>query len=230
MKDFLKNRQHSRSEGLIVDLNERLFYYLGKISLFTLLRRNRKIKDMHNFVDSWVISNILLSIIMSYLIVKFINNKVILSLAFFYAFLRVFEIIVYQINVNLFDRYRSKLRNKDYRIKSPTRTVILLLYNYIEIIFWYVIMIVAILKLSNCKDISRYKYYIESSFLCLTTLNYELVASMAKSQYQVLSSIAILEVVSGLVMTIISLANFIGKLPSEYRKEFNKKITKKRNS
>lgn len=219
MKTFFDNRKNPRSEGLVVDLNERLFFYLGKISFFSIIRKNKKIKDMHNFVDFWVIGNLIISIILSFLVVKFFNRKLILLLSFSYAAIRVFEIVIYQVNVNLFDLYRSKLKNQDYKIKSPTRTVVLLLHNYIEIVFWYTIMIVSIVKLSNCQIVESYKFYIQSSFLCLTTFNHDLVANISNTQYSLLSRIAIFEVVSGLIMTIISLANFIGKLPNEYKNE-----------
>lgn len=222
MKVFKKNQKNPESEGLVVDLTERVFFYLSKVSLFNILRKNKRIKDMHNFVDLWVIGNLLFSIVLSYIVVNKFENKILLFGSFFYAALRIFEIVIYQINVNLFDVYRSKLKNKDYSIKSPTRTVILLLHNYIEIIFWYSIMIVTILKLSNYSLIEGYSFYIKSSFLCLTTFNHDLVANISNSQYWVLSNIAIFEVASGLIMTVISLANFIGRLPKEYNKKTSK--------
>ncbi|WP_207902133.1 hypothetical protein [Tissierella praeacuta] len=122
----------------------------------------------------------------------------------------------------MFDLYRNELKNESYKIKSPIRTVVLLLHNYIEIIFWYAIMISSIVKLSNCQVVENYIFYIQSSFLCLTTFNHDLVANISNKQYSLLSSIAIFEVISGLVMTIISLASFIGKIPNQHNKEVKK--------
>jgi hypothetical protein len=233
MKQFIENHKNPESEGLVVDLTERIFFYLGKVSVFEAIRNNKfikekVIKDMHNFVDLWVIGNLLSSILLSYLVINKFEKKTVLFISFAYSSLRIFEIVIYQINVNLFGVYRNKLKNKNYSVKSTTRTVILLLHNYIEIIFWYSIMIVTILKLSGYSVVEGYSFYIQSSFLCLTTFNHDLVTNISNTQYPLLSSIAVFEVVSGLVMTIISLANFIGKLPNEYNKKPMRVIVKNR--
>lgn len=52
-----------------------------------------------------------------------------------YGLLRVFEIIIYQINVLFFHPYKFHKAGNEYKIKSPTRIVILLLHNYVEVMF-----------------------------------------------------------------------------------------------
>ena len=60
------------------------------------------------------------------------------GLVFFmiYAVERCFEILVYQINVLLFAPYRDSKAGKEYKIKSPTRMIVLLLHNVFEFVIW----------------------------------------------------------------------------------------------
>jgi len=172
--------------------------------------------------------HLVISIAGSLLVVTSVNNSAILYLALLYSCLRVFEIVVYQINVMLFHPYRAKVKKIKYvskapptldnrvmyRIKSPLRMIILLIHNYLELIFWYVIMTVSLLKLSGNENILSWRQYVESSFYCIATFNTEMLKDICIHNHSIFSRIAFIEIISGLIMTIISLAKFIGVLPN----------------
>lgn len=209
-------------DGFIIDFWEKIFGFLGKISVFNLIRfiRNKKgKKNSYTFVDGWVLGNLVASITLSFVSLYFIKNKVVAFIIFTYAALRTFEIIIYQMNVLLFDPYRAKKRGKRYSIKSPLRMIISLLQNYVEIMFWYSTMIITILILTNTQIDYSWRYIIKSSFFCISTFDYNTVIQISEGQFEILSEIASFEVLSGLIMTVISLARFIGLLPDVTIKE-----------
>jgi len=54
-----------------------------------------------------------------------------------YAGIRVFEVVIYQVNVLLFDPYRAEKRGAKYDLGGYRRIVICLIHNYLEILFWF---------------------------------------------------------------------------------------------
>jgi hypothetical protein len=125
---------------------------------------------------------------------------------------RIFEIVVYQINVMLFDPYRALKAGRRYAIKSPTRLVLLLIHNYVEIIFWFTTTVITFLSIDGMLT-SSWTYYLQMNFICITTFDTsEMLHNLEKENVFVLS--AFLESVVGFLMTVISLARVIGLLPS----------------
>ena len=57
-----------------------------------------------------------------------------------YCTIRIFEVVIYQINVFLFDAYRLYKAGEVYKLRGYRRIVILLIHNYIELIFWFAII------------------------------------------------------------------------------------------
>ena len=164
----------------------------------------------YQFVEKWVIFNLLLVIFGSFITYKFKIStfSIILSI---YGLLRVFEIIIYQINVMLFDPYRANLKGKVYKIKSPTRIVVLLFHNYVEIIFWYSVFHLTTSLLLNISFDYSWGHFIKSSVLCFTTFDVQHHTGVSISK--LISRLAFWEVITGIIMTLISLARFIGMLP-----------------
>lgn len=205
----VKNKIRVYDDGVIIKFWEYIFRILGKISIFNCVRLFKK-KITYQFVEKWVMFNLFLAILSSLTIylLKFKAVSIILSV---YGLLRVFEIIIYQINVLLFDPYRANVKGKIYKIKSPTRIVILLLHNYIEIIFWYSVFYLTTILFLNFNFEYNWSYYLRSSVLCFTTFDSSIFKGI--SIPRILSTIAFWEVISGIIMTLISLARFIGMLP-----------------
>jgi predicted component of viral defense system (DUF524 family) len=128
---------------------------------------------------------------------------------FFYGILRVFEILVYQINVLLFDDYKAKKQKKEYAIKSYRRTVILLLNNFLEIIIWY--------AASYGFLSSQFSNIGTESISKLIYTSFSVMTGFGNASIEPISSVGLYAIwaqsFAGLFMTIMSLARFIGLLP-----------------
>lgn len=126
-------------KSISVEFWNSIFLALRCISVFWLIQKFTKNKNTnwwYNFVDIWVLSNLFLSIVSVFLI-KLLNIEIFSFALICYGFLRVFEIIIYQINVLLFDEYRCKIQGKDYKIRGYRRMIINLFSNFVEITFWF---------------------------------------------------------------------------------------------
>lgn len=220
-----------QKDGFLIEFWEKVFGFLSKISVFYIIRKILKnIEKPYSFVEKWVLGNLIFSIICSLIAHNGKNIKIgILIIVAIYSFARIFEIIVYQINVLLFDKYRYEKERKScrvksitskhrcekkgkiYKVKSITRMVILLMHNYIEIVFWYasLFMIIIVFNKENPIDFS-WAHYIKGSILCVTTYNNEIIIS---ERYGYLANAAFFATISGFIMTVISIARFIGLLP-----------------
>ena len=208
------NNYENKDEGFLVELANWIFGTLEKISIFNLIRKLKN-DTSHKFVDLWVIGNLAAAIISSIFVYNLsIENKFIIYIILLYSFLRVFEVIIYQINVLLFHPYRRKKAGKEYKIKSVTRMVIALLNNYVEIMFWYSTMVISIIIL-NEGNVYKLPWtsYIKSNVLCIATLDANTVKEAVKTSYKYLTNLVFVEIISGIIMTVISLARFIGALP-----------------
>lgn len=98
--------------------------------------------------------------------------------------------------------------------------VIALLHNYIEIMFWYSTMVISIIIFNGDNPYNlTWSEIIRSNILCIATLDGSSVKEAVNSYYNYLSSLVFLEIISGIIMTIISLARFIGALPGDDSQE-----------
>lgn len=155
--------------------------------------------------------NLILAILMSNLIYNF-HVKILAYAIAIYGLTRIFEVIIYQINVLLFHPYRAAKEGKEYFIKSPIRMVVLLLHNYVEIIFWFMSIYISILVIGNQIIFESWGKYLQLSSFCF--ISSDLTILETNGCLQSLAGIAYVEVVIGLIMTIISLGRFIGTLPN----------------
>lgn len=202
------------NEWFILELSDWIFGTLEKISIFNAIRKLKNTTS-YKFVDLWVVGNLIAAILSSIIVYNLtIENKYIVYIILIYSFLRVFEVIIYQINVLFFHPYRAKKQGKEYKLKSVTRMVIALLHNYMEIMFWYSTMIISIIIFNGDSPYNlTWVEIIRSNILCIATLDGNSVKEAVNSSYNYLSSLVFLEIISGIIMTIISLARFIGALP-----------------
>jgi len=203
--------QKSSTDSFIMDFWEQIFSILSKISIFYLIRK-LKSNISYRFVECWVLFNLVFSILSS-LIVYYFNFKPLIYIIFSYAVIRVFEVIIYQLNVLLFDPYRAEKKGKQYKIKSASRMVLLLLHNYVEIMFWYATMMLSLKVLVNVELTQTLPHYIRASILCIATLDKSPLLELVDSNIYFLSNLAFFQVLSGLIMTLISIARFINILP-----------------
>ncbi len=198
------------NKSISVEFWNMIFFGLSYISIFWLIRKAFKNKNNNwwfNFIDIWVLSNFTLAII-SVFLVRLINIDFLSSVLVFYGLLRVFEIIIYQVNVLLFDEYRAKIKGEKYEIRGYRRMIINLFTNFVEITFWFASSYAFyITSLSDkCMSIS---HLIFSSFSTITTFG----ISELKINDETGLFILWFQSIAGLIMTLISIARFIGLLP-----------------
>lgn len=145
------------NDGFIVPFWERIFRGLSRVSLFafiSFLRKEyfnkiaKKKVDNYKFVEYWILGNLLCSVCSS-LVAYYSSCTWLAILLSLYGIFRIFEIVVYQINVMLFDPYRALKEKRKYAIKSPTRLVLLLMHNYVEIVFWFTTTVIAFLSIED---------------------------------------------------------------------------------
>jgi hypothetical protein len=115
-----------------------VFSLLSWISPFALVAALLGRRVTAGFVDCWVAGNSALAVAALYLMSSQATEANAGSyLIFGYAWLRIFEIVVYQVNVLLFGEYRARRRGQEYAVHGYRRIVILLLHNYFEIVCWF---------------------------------------------------------------------------------------------
>lgn len=208
------------NDGFIVSFWERIFRGLSYVSLFALVSFLRKEYfnkiipkkvDNYKFVEYWGLGNLLCSVCSS-LVVYYYSCSWLAILLSLYGIFRIFEIVVYQINVMLFDPYRALKEKRKYVIKSPTRLVLLLMHNYVEIVFWFTTTVISFLSIDDMLK-NSWTYYLQMNFICITTFDTSEMLHNIK-QENIFLLFAFLESVVGFLMTVISLARFIGLLPS----------------
>jgi len=107
------------------------------ISIFQWVRKFfPKITTSRFFVEIWVLVNLIFS--MACLALSSSTEiqwwELLLLL---YAGIRVFEVVVYQVNVLLFNPYRAEKKGIKDELGSYRRIVICLIHNYLEILFWF---------------------------------------------------------------------------------------------
>ena len=91
-----------------------------------------------------------------------------------------------------------------YKLQNPYRSVILLLQNLIEIIFWFT-SISSFFSNNNNSII----YSIIETTIHIFTFNYD----NPKNELSLFQGIVFIEVLCGIILVVISLAKFLGELP-----------------
>jgi hypothetical protein len=193
--------------GFIYKFWYRIFSFIENTLPFNVVRKIifKKTKD---FPEKWVVFNLILSVLTMFAIhhkIPLIGIEIIL----YYSYIRILEIIIYQINILIFHPYKALfVEKKDvYRIQNPYRSVVLLGHNLVEVVFWFTAMISSVFPTSD-----RLIIKIMDNTIRIFTLNYQKVAA----EGHFIQILFFLEVICGLLLTIISLAKFVGELPHIY--------------
>lgn len=209
-----------KKDSFILDFWCCIFEWLGKISVFNVVRKVLPGPVSWRFVDCWVLGNLLLSIAAVFLVNWQDIWPWLSCVLLIYGLLRVFEMSVYQANVLLFDEYRANKKaalsgnkTEEYIIKGYRRIVLLLIHNYFEIIFWLGCTYSVLeshfdRKWAGGEGTALGAIY--SSFITMTTFGeFDLEP---KTDWAAV--ILLFHATIGLFMTLLSLARFIGMLPA----------------
>lgn len=198
------NKINFKDVGFLYKLWYRIFELIESVSPFSILRKY-VFKNVKQFSDKWVLFNTLFSLItlllLHYNLVSTIGGFILI-----YAAIRILEIVVYQINVLLFHPYKSLIIDgkKEYKLQNPYRSVVLLGHNFVEVVFWFTALTTYLQPNGD-----RLLFKLMDNTIRIFTLNYDKVTT----NQSLLQMIFFVEVLCGMVLTIISLAKFIGELP-----------------
>ncbi|WP_117234198.1 hypothetical protein [Vibrio maerlii] len=201
-----------KSDSFIVDFWAKVFELLGKISFFNLVRKIFPKARTGRFSEIWALGHVFLSIA-SVPAVLYIDNRLIGFAIALYALLRVFEVVIYQTNVLLFDEYRAIKAGREYALHGYRRIVILLMQNYFEIIFWFAAQYIFFHSMFDFNVAGSHESVlgaVYTSFVVMTSFGFYNVIPLGVVAY----SLVIGQALIGLFMTLLSLARFIGVIPT----------------
>lgn len=189
----------------LVDLWTWTLQKLEMLSLFYLIRNlfwPDYTKGNYRFVDAWLLGHTALAIIY-----VFIANVAWVPTAFKYVLLvygcfRMFEILIYQVNVILVHPYKTE----NYSLNSYRRMTIALIHNFIEIIFWFAGTFVTLQFITD----STVPLAVYTSFTHMVTYSMEL----DDSKWTMLAIFILqFQAAIGVFMTVLSLARFVSLFP-----------------
>lgn len=198
-------------KSFVIELWSKVFSVLRWISSFQVVRTIfPSTRKNYGFVDIWVLGNLLFSIFC--LSISYVSGihwweRILLI----YAGIRIFEIVIYQINVLLFDQYRAEKVNKKYALGSYRRIVILLLHNYVEVLIWVALFYrnFDYLFESSHVSLNTFSGSLYFSLVTMSTLGYgDIVPINSKGLFLIFT-----QTIVGIFMALLILARFISLLP-----------------
>lgn len=157
------------------------------------------------FPEIWATENLALAVcagLFSYTLGGILPQIILLV----YVIERSVQLFVYQVNVLLFDPIAVPVG--EYKIKSATRTIILLIMNMIEYTFWFSCIYSCLGLLLEGYSPEGFVFVLES-FNTFTNLSTPSDISLERFQ-----ALAFIETLLGMFMNLICLGRFIGMLPS----------------
>lgn len=180
-----------------------------------------RMDKLYGIIELWVSVQVFVAIIVSLLVFYKLTDthQWLLYLIVICASLRIFEIIIKQIRVILFDT----IGKKAIILRSPRRSIILLIHNVVEMIFWFAtsLMIVCLLEQRylgrNCQYLSEvfnWGDFVKCSALQFTTFgdSYTTISNLIGHQ-TLLVNITFWEIIIGFIIIVISFARLFSLLP-----------------
>jgi GNAT superfamily N-acetyltransferase len=165
------------------------------------------------FVDAWALGNFVISVIA----LKSSTAPQIQwweAALVFWAFVRIYETVVHQANVVLFDRYRALQVGQVHCVYSIERLVILAIQNYFEIIFWFAVVYRNFDFLFHIHNQAvNLDTFWGSLYLSLTTMTLLGTGEISPGRTEALI-ILILQTIIGLFMALVIISRFVALLPA----------------
>ena len=188
---------------------DRFFEIVSWVSLFRLLRPVVRPLSTPGGVEVWVTGHLLLAFAAaSYSVYG--SSRLAVQLFMWYGALRVFEIIVYQTNVLLFDQLRAHRNGQQYALEGYTRIILLLMQNYLEIVLWFAVAISYFIPEVGVDVHRTLPELLANSFANFTGFG----PSVLKPDTTGAQAWIWAESAAGLFMSIVVLARFISILPA----------------
>jgi fatty acid desaturase len=199
-------------KSFIVEYWAKIFNFLRWVSPFQVIRAFiPATRGSKRFVEGWVLGNLLLSFVLL-LICSFPNLHWWEAIAVGYGAIRVFEVFIYQINVLIFDEYRATKSGKSYPPINFRRSVLLLLHNYAEIIFWFALFYRNIDWVFKSGEAALDSFFVSLnfSFVTMTTFGHTAISPTATMG----DLLVLIESGIGLVMALLIVPTFVSLLLS----------------
>jgi hypothetical protein len=210
-----KGRRAIPGHSFIVELWAKVFALLAKISLFHWVSKLGK-PASYWFVDAWVLGHTLLAGLLIWLVPK-LDTSWFTTVAIAYGAARCFEMLVYHVNVLLFDEYRNRKAGKEYKVRGYRRLVLLLLHNFLELIFWFALFyrMMTAEMLPEPINPDSVSSSINFSFVIMTSFG--LPGMQPNTSFA--QAVVLAESMIGLFLAVMILARFMGMLPSPQSKD-----------
>ncbi|AQR95605.1 hypothetical protein [Clostridium saccharoperbutylacetonicum] len=248
MKDNIKElyKRHIKSEekGIVCcwDVITKIFSYISILEIVIQIykyrigyypEKKKQIPDkMYKFIEWWVVAHSFLALTASLLIFyNFTGSEIILIYTIlFYGFWRVFEIIIKQIRVILFDTIGVNA----IKLKGARRSIILLIHNIFEMICWFASSFMGIILLykntspqqgfEKLSEVYSWIDFISCSTLQMTVYSdgYTSIKDIIPKQ-NLLVKITIGEIIIGFIIIVVAIARFLSVLPDVQLIDENKK-------
>lgn len=229
MSSVNRTSEPDGDEGALVNICGAIFQALKVVTPLSLLSatlfRGRSKTFRSNVVDIWIVFNFFVSIAAA--IAAALNtdlpNWLPLGLGIYAAY-RLYDIIVIQVNVLLFDPYFHQKKflkgevDKPYALRGRYRLVLALLANFFEIGFWYSAAYLFLQRLGqlsiegvDATGLSVLPLVFQQSIRALVTFD---VSAFAVDQGTPAYGLVILQSFVGMFMTIVMLARVVSLLPA----------------
>ena len=195
---------------------ERLFFFLQFTSIANILYKTRTEaqKDFSDIekreeitirrgrrIEYYMIIWFLILIICAFLIPRLPKYKFMLFILPMY---RIIEIMQYAVNMNIFDRLR--INSHQHYVSGLTRTLVLSLWNFAELLFCFGIIYSGLLvNIKNAKSIADAYYF---SFITQLTIGYGDLAPLG-----IVKLLAPLQGVMGFMFGLFVLSRLVALLP-----------------
>lgn len=229
---YVRIKEHLKiSENGIVgfwDLVTKILSYVSLLEIVLAVRKRWSKESteipvsIYSLIEVWVVAHVFLAIFASAITFYDLtaDNRILLYALTIYGSIRVFEIIVKQIRVIMFDT----IGDNAVELKSARRSIILLLHNVVEMIFWFSVslMVVCLLEKSpisqsftHLSELFYWSDFIKCSTLQFTTFgdDYTAISGLIGNQNLLLINITFWEILVGFIIIVISLARFFSLLP-----------------
>ena len=199
--------------SFIVPFWAAVFRVLSFVSLFSLLRLLipwlRGKRRSYAVVEIWVFGHTAFAFAVALL--AYIKPSLgVVSGVLIYGGLRVFEIVVYQANVLLFDEWRARTTHKRYSLRGYRRLLLLLLHNYAELVFWFMAALFAFhARTYLALDDASFNSVLRTTLLTMVTFSSDGIRIVGWRGLLLLT----VESVVGVFMTVMILARVLSLIP-----------------
>lgn len=205
--------------SFIVPMWAAIFRVLSFVSLFWLLRRVipwlHEKKRSYAVVEAWVVVHTVLGLCAALLAYSGTTSPL-LTILLLYGGLRVFEIVVTQANVLLFDEWRARRRGDSFALRGYRRILLLLLHNYAEVVLWFVAALLAFNGRSwVVLDDASLSATLRATLLSMVAFSMEGVRPLKPFAAAFLT----VQSLVGVFMTLLTLGRFLSLMPTPATQE-----------